>query len=91
MHFPTWVTSVRSPKKQATARLRYIINLAALQATGSGSVATFARHCEMDRGLIYKYIKAGSFTESSARKIEGATNGTVKWEQLARPLEISNE
>ena len=91
MHFPTWVTSVRSPKKQATARLRYMVNMAAIQTTGSGSVATFARHCELDRGLFYKYIKAGAFSESSARKIEGKTNGYLKWEALVNPMEVTSE
>jgi hypothetical protein len=90
MHFPAWVANVRSPKKQASARLRYLINKAAAEMPRAGSVAALAKASGIDRGLIYKYMDRGSFTESAARAIEGAVGrSVVQWEHLNKPLEIA--
>jgi DNA invertase Pin-like site-specific DNA recombinase len=91
MHFPTWVATIRPPKKQASARLRYMITKGAAEMPKAGSVAALAKASGIDRGLIYKYIDRGSFTESAARAIEVAVGRSIlQWEHLHKPMEIEN-
>jgi predicted transcriptional regulator len=92
MKFPPWVRLAKTPQKQAEARLQYLIHMAALQTAKGGSLSVFAKLVGLDRTLIYKYIKRGSFSLQSAMKISAYVGENVlPHTALTAPLSIEAE
>lgn len=88
MEFPDWVLHAPDEDK-ASARLRYLINKAAVECAGSGSLANFASAAGVDRTLLYRYITAGAFTESAAQRIERVAGHVVTAVMLVDPMSIA--
>jgi predicted transcriptional regulator len=89
MRFPPWVRLAKGPQKQAEARLQYLIHMAALQTAKGGSLSVFAKLVGVDRTLIYKYIKRGTFSLPTAMKISAYVGEHVlPHNALTEPLSI---
>jgi hypothetical protein len=90
LRFPPWVDNQGSDEKRATARLRYLVARAAIEATGSQSVRALAKKIEMDHSSISTAIRRGYFSEDMAAAIEAAVgrSSIIKIEHLTEPLKI---
>lgn len=90
LRFPPWVDNQGSDEKRATARLRYLVARAAIEATGSQSVRALAKKIEMDHSSISTAIRRGYFSDDMAAAIEAAVgrSSIIKIEHLTEPLKI---
>lgn len=89
VRFPKWVDAHKDEEQRASARLRYLINRAAIEATGRQSVRGLCEQIEMDHSSLSFAIRRGYFTESMAQAIEAAVGrAIVKSEYLIAPLKI---
>lgn len=89
VRFPQWVDAHKKDEQRASARLRYLINRAAVEATGRQSVRGLCEKIAMDHSSISFAIRRGYFTEQMAQAIEAAVGrAVVKAEYLIAPLKI---
>lgn len=91
MRFPPWVREAAkaSQKESRRARLRFLIQHAAMHHNEGASVAMLADGAGVDRTLIYRYINRGAFPTSTALKLEGAVGRFVlQHEWLVNPQEV---
>jgi hypothetical protein len=88
--FPPWVDSGRTAESdKASARLRYILAVAAVDATGKQSVRALARHANVDHSTVSISIRRGYFTEETAALLEACVKHPfMTVENLTKPLEI---
>ena len=89
MQFPPWVDQPRTKKARAKNRLKYIIGILAMQATGKASVRAFAEHIGLNHSTISIYIGRGKFSEQCASHIQTQMPGLVQAADLINPLEIN--
>lgn len=90
---PGWVDDGHKNEHAKTvARLKYAINLLGVYTTGTGTIASFARHCGIDRsGLTYS-VNVGRVTASMAVKIEQIVGSDViNHRMLMNPMEIPTD
>ena len=89
MHFPHWIDSPRNNKtKRAQLRLKYMLQVAALNKYGKASMHAIAADAQCDHSSIFNAIKRGWFTDSMAESIERAVGRDAlpaAW--LINPLE----
>lgn len=89
VRFPQWVDAHKKEDQRASARLRYLISVAAVEATGRQSVRGLCERIEMDHSSVSSAIRRGYFTEQMAKAIEAAVGRKViRFEYLIAPLKI---
>ena len=89
VRFPHWVDDVSTDQERASARLRYLVNRAAIEATGKQSVRALAEKIEMDHSSISNAIRRGYMSEGMAQAIEQSVGRAVlKANYLINPLKI---
>ena len=89
VRFPPWVDAQPNDDERASARLRYLVNRAALEATGKQSVRALAEKIEMDHSSISNAIRRGYMSEGMAMAIEQSVGRAVlKANYLINPLKI---
>jgi len=89
VRFPAWVDTHKKDEHRATARLRYLISRAAIEATGKQSVRALAAKIEMDHSSLSFAIRRGYLTVPMAIAIEQAVGrAVVRAEYLTDPLKI---
>lgn len=88
--FPQWVNDLKkSDTDRARLRLRYILAVAAVEATGKQSVRALARHSKVDHSTISISIRRGYFTEDTALLLtEVIKHPFITVANLTKPLEI---
>jgi hypothetical protein len=92
--FPTWVEGARgqprpTDEELAQRRMRYLILRTSIECTESGSVASLADFCGVERVYIHTAIRNGCTPTNVATKIEKACGRKiVRREWLMFPLEI---
>lgn len=89
VRFPQWVDAHEKDEQRASARLRYLISKAAVEATGRQSVRGLCVTISMDHSSISSAIRRGYFTEQMAKAVEAAVGRKViRHEYLTAPLKI---
>lgn len=87
--FPDWVVKPnrQTRRQSAVKRLKFIVMNAALQHSGAGNVATFAKALDMERSTISGYIRHGRFSYPAAARAESVFGADlIKKEWLTDPL-----
>lgn len=89
VRFPQWVEANKKDDERASARLQYLISLAAVEATGRQSVRALCEQIQMDHSSMSLAIRRGYFTEKMANAVANAvTSKSIRAEYLIAPLKI---
>lgn len=89
MKFPNWVDDPNLPDEdRASNRLKYLILLAALHATGNPTLRSFGAHVGMHHTGLSRQIHMGSFSYNAARCIARACPQFLTAEGLVDPLSM---
>ena len=89
VRFPPWVDTQPNDDERASARLRYLVNRAALEAPGKQSVRALAEKIEMDHSSISNAIRRGYMSEGMAQAIVQSVGlSMLKADYLINPLKI---
>lgn len=94
MRFPPWAREAAKVSQKASrrARLRFLIQHAAMHHNEGASVAMLADGAGIDRTIIYRYINRGAFPTTTALKLENTVGRFVlHHEWLVNPLEVFTE
>ena len=89
VRFPQWVEDHKKDHERASARLQYLVSLAAVEATGRQSVRALCEQIQMDHSSVSLAIRRGYFTEKMATAVANAVSSkTIRPEYLVAPLKI---
>lgn len=95
--FPSWVEKPAEHRDdgddmehiRACKRLRYMIYLAAINATEAASISALADKCGIERAQLHAAIREGKFSAQMAAKVERACGRKViQRDWLMFPLEL---
>lgn len=92
MRFPESVDNPKlKPAMRASARLRFMLKHLALYCCEGPAIVHIAKRVDVDPSLLYHYIRAGSFSEALAQKMEDTFGQRVMpAKNLIKPLDIKN-
>lgn len=89
MNFPEWADGPQlSDEDRASNRLKYVILLAALHATGNPTLRSFSSHVGIHHTTLSHHIRMGSFSYNAARCISAICPATLTAQGLVDPLSM---
>lgn len=80
--FPLIIEAIADPNKRASARLRHMLEMLAMQVSTRRSMRALAEHVGLDHSTLSYYIREGRISEDGAKTIVEKLGQLVTVKQL---------